>query len=92
MQHRKYNYRCVIAGWDSTCQATEQWIRQMGVDRLPKGRHQPFYRVWASDGSDRYAAQENLMIALSPGPVVGFDYLRKRDTVRPFLLCAKRVL
>ncbi|GFN90268.1 F-box protein 21 [Plakobranchus ocellatus] len=69
MQHRKYSYRCVISGWDSTCQAPERWIRQMGVDRLPNGRHQPFYHVWAADGSDRYAAQENLEIAPTPGPV-----------------------
>ena len=82
MQHKKYHYRCVIAGWDSTCEASEQWIHQMGVDRLPLGRHQPFYHVWASDGSDRYAAQENLMIAPTPGPVVGYAYLTFKDTVR----------
>ncbi|RUS73899.1 hypothetical protein EGW08_018335, partial [Elysia chlorotica] len=69
MQHNKYDYRCVVCGWDSTCQAPEEWIRQMGVDRLPDGRNQPFYRVWVEDGSERYAAQENLRVAPTPGEV-----------------------
>ena len=36
------------------------WISQMGVDKLPNTDKQPFYNVLVSDGSNRYAAQENL--------------------------------
>lgn len=57
MQHRLFNYRCVIYGWDPLCAASENWIRQMGVPNLTKKNHQPFYNVLGEDGSTRYAAQ-----------------------------------
>ncbi|XP_054155597.1 F-box only protein 21-like [Oppia nitens] len=60
MLHKKYNYRCVIYGWDSKCAASRDWIYQMGVYRLPNKDKQPFYNVLVDDGSTRYAAQENL--------------------------------
>jgi F-box protein 21 len=44
-QHKRYDYIAVITGWDPECSSSEPWIRQMGVDRLPKGRQQPFYHV-----------------------------------------------
>ena len=42
-QHRRYGYRAIITGWDATCEATEQWVEQMRVDRLKGGRNQSFY-------------------------------------------------
>jgi F-box protein 21 len=66
MRHRQYNYKCVIYGWDSLCAASQDWIQQMGVENLPKKGHQPFYNVLVEDGSTRYAAQENLEVALEP--------------------------
>ncbi|RDD46506.1 F-box only protein 21 [Trichoplax sp. H2] len=60
MQHRRYNYTCVIYGWDYECRMTQAWVTQMGVDMLPNGTKQPFYNVLVEDGSQRYAAQENL--------------------------------
>ena len=33
----------------------------MGVHKLPHAENQPFYRVLVSDGSERYAAEENLV-------------------------------
>ncbi|KAG2438376.1 hypothetical protein HYH02_010831 [Chlamydomonas schloesseri] len=49
MQHRVYGYRGVIVDWDPRCDMDEEWIRHMGVDRLPGGgRAQPFYRVLVS--------------------------------------------
>ncbi|CAI8022711.1 F-box only protein 21, partial [Geodia barretti] len=57
MKHKRYNYRCVIYGWDEKCVQSEDWIAQMRVDQHPPGRHQPFYNVLAHDGSNRYAAQ-----------------------------------
>ena len=48
---------CVIYGWDSKCQASQEWIIQMGVDHLPKKHLQPFYNVLVEDGTNRYAAQ-----------------------------------
>ncbi|CAG2216605.1 FBXO21 [Mytilus edulis] len=55
---KKYNYMCAIYGWDSKCQASQEWIYQMGVNHLPKKDKQPFYNVLVDDGSNRYAAQE----------------------------------
>jgi F-box protein 21 len=61
MKHRMYHYRCVIYGWDESCEMSEAWIAQMGVDQSPGGRHQPFYNVMAHDGSNRYASQANMI-------------------------------
>lgn len=44
-QHKRYGYEGVIAGWDPKCDAGEDWIRQMNVDRLSNGREQSFYHV-----------------------------------------------
>ena len=44
-RHRRYAYLGVITGWDHMCLSGEHWIQQMGVDRLPQGRSQPFYHV-----------------------------------------------
>ncbi|XP_056008916.1 F-box only protein 21-like [Ostrea edulis] len=60
MRHKRYNYLCTIFGWDSTCQASREWILQMGVHMLPRKDKQPFYNVLVEDGSIRYAADENL--------------------------------
>lgn len=60
MKHKRYDYMCVISGWDSTCQASRDWIIQMGVHMLPRKDKQPFYNVLVEDGSIRYAADENL--------------------------------
>ncbi|GFS36828.1 f-box only protein 21 [Nephila pilipes] len=61
MRHQKYNYRCVIYGWDSVCTASNDWISQMGVFDLKHKDKQPFYMVLVDDGTNRYAAQENLI-------------------------------
>jgi F-box protein 21 len=44
-QHKRYNYEGVITGWNVTCEAGDEWIQNMGVDRLPNGRDQAFYNV-----------------------------------------------
>jgi F-box protein 21 len=44
-RHTRYHYEGVITGWDTVCDAGEEWINNMGVDRLPGGRVQPFYHV-----------------------------------------------
>ncbi|XP_046356028.2 F-box only protein 21-like [Haliotis rufescens] len=66
MKHKRYDYTCVIFGWDETCQASEEWIVQMGVHNLTKQHKQPFYSVLVEDGSNRYAAQENMLYTDSP--------------------------
>ena len=38
----------------------------MGVDKLERKDKQPFYNVLVSDGSNRYAAQENLQPLTRP--------------------------
>ncbi|KAF2155332.1 YccV-like-domain-containing protein [Myriangium duriaei CBS 260.36] len=60
LQHRRYGYVGVIRRWDPNCQAAETWIAEMGVERLSKGRWQPFYDVLAEDRSQRYVAEENI--------------------------------
>ncbi|XP_064477485.1 F-box only protein 21-like [Ornithodoros turicata] len=69
MKHKKYHYQCVIYGWDSTCAANRDWIYQMGVYNLSRKDRQPFYNVLVEDGSNRYAAQENLTISTDPSPI-----------------------
>jgi F-box protein 21 len=44
-QHKRYSYEGVVTGWDVSCDAGEDWIQNMGVDRLSSGRHQAFYHV-----------------------------------------------
>lgn len=44
-RHRRYHYYAIITGWDSECDAEEQWVRRMGIDRLQAGRNQSFYHV-----------------------------------------------
>ncbi|OJJ43329.1 hypothetical protein ASPZODRAFT_917591 [Penicilliopsis zonata CBS 506.65] len=61
-RHRRYNYRAIIIGWDSECGADEQWMRQMGIDRLQAGRHQSFYHALVEDKTFRYVAEENIEI------------------------------
>lgn len=46
-KHRRYNYQGVIFGWTRTCNPEDgdEWIQRMGVDRLARGRQQPFYHA-----------------------------------------------
>lgn len=41
--HKRERYVAVICGWDEQCKMENRWIRQQGVDRLPRGRSQSFY-------------------------------------------------
>lgn len=64
MHHRRYDYYCVIFGWDPTCSASEEWMLQMGIHSLTRAHAQPFYNVLVNDGSTRYAAEENLELVI----------------------------
>lgn len=44
-EHGRYRYEGIITGWNSSCDAGEEWIQHMGVDRLSNGREQSFYHV-----------------------------------------------
>lgn len=44
-RHRRYRYKAIVTGWDIECEASENWMRTMGIDRLQTGRHQSFYHV-----------------------------------------------
>ncbi|KAK3621939.1 hypothetical protein LTR56_014565 [Elasticomyces elasticus] len=59
-KHRRYHYEGVVVGWDTKCKAEDRWMEQMQVDRLPRGREQPFYNVVADDKTVRYVAEENI--------------------------------
>ncbi|KAJ5555468.1 hypothetical protein N7461_003938 [Penicillium sp. DV-2018c] len=61
-RHRRYHYEAIITGWDSECNAGEQWMGRMGIDRLEAGRQQSFYHVLVADRSVRYVAEENIEV------------------------------
>ncbi|KAH7345414.1 hypothetical protein B0J17DRAFT_639794 [Rhizoctonia solani] len=68
-RHRKFGYMGLVTGWDKECKADEDWIQAVGVNELPRGRHQPFYSVVGEDGGTRYVAEENIV----PLPTVPKD-------------------
>ena len=53
----RYNYHCVIYGWDPKCECSKEWQDHMGIHRLEDKDKQPFYNVFVEDGSNRYAAE-----------------------------------
>ncbi|EIN13966.1 YccV-like-domain-containing protein [Punctularia strigosozonata HHB-11173 SS5] len=59
-RHNKYEYDGVIVGWDPVCAESEQWMNQMKVDELNRGRRQPFYQALVTNGPSRYVAEENI--------------------------------
>ncbi|KAJ1311868.1 hypothetical protein OPQ81_010327 [Rhizoctonia solani] len=60
-RHAKFGYMGLVTGWDKECNADEDWIQAVGVNQLPRGRHQPFYSVIGEDGGTRYVAEENII-------------------------------
>lgn len=44
-RHKRHNYTAVVTGWDSECDATEEWIWRMRIDSLAGGRTQAFYHA-----------------------------------------------
>jgi F-box protein 21 len=44
-KHKRFRYMGVVIGWDVNCDASEEWMAQMGVDELGRGRWQSFYHV-----------------------------------------------
>ncbi|KAI9717423.1 MAG: hypothetical protein M1812_004775 [Candelaria pacifica] len=67
-QHKRYDYQAVITGWDVECGAGEQWMQQMQVDKLSRGRHQSFYHALVEDRSIRYVAEENIEVVTPEVP------------------------
>ncbi|KAG2062271.1 YccV-like-domain-containing protein [Suillus hirtellus] len=59
-KHAAHGYVGYVYGWDPSCAADEDWIREMGVDLLSRGRHQPFYHALDQSGSLRYVAEDNI--------------------------------
>ncbi|KAM4707993.1 F-box only protein 21 [Discoglossus pictus] len=62
MRHVRYDYSCVIFGWDPVCMMPPDWIENMVLQNgvLQHGANQPFYSVLLEEGSCSYVAQENL--------------------------------
>ncbi|KAG8752907.1 hypothetical protein FRC11_007898, partial [Ceratobasidium sp. 423] len=75
-RHIKFGYMGLVTGWDKECKADEEWIEAVGVNQLPRGRHQPFYDVIGEDGGTRYVAEENI----APLPAVQADGEQDRVT------------
>ncbi|KAL0579456.1 hypothetical protein V5O48_002562 [Marasmius crinis-equi] len=76
-QHRAYHYIGCIFGWDPVCAASEDWIREMNVKSLPRGRYQPFYQSFCNDGSIRYVAEDNVTSLPDPEEEVFINFHRK---------------
>ncbi|TKA50992.1 hypothetical protein B0A53_05684 [Rhodotorula sp. CCFEE 5036] len=91
-RHRLFGYLAITRGFDYRCEAGEQWIRQMRVDTLPYGRHQPFYHVVVEDGSARYVAQENITdSAQYPVSDAEVDSFLEQESLGRYFRCRKRV-
>ncbi|XP_053557660.1 F-box only protein 21 [Bombina bombina] len=73
MRHKRYNYSCVVFGWDPVCMMPPDWIENMEVHVLQNGPNQPFYSVLLEGGDCSYVAQENLEIHPSPEEIVHTD-------------------
>lgn len=62
VHHIRYDYRGVIVGYDTTCQAADEWyeLQTKGKDYKP-AKEQPWYHVLV-DGAvhQTYVAQQNL--------------------------------
>ena len=67
VRHRRYGYRGVVVDLDRTCQADEDWYRQL---RTQPRRSQPWYHVLVHQrGHSTYAAQQNLTADDSAEPI-----------------------
>ena len=53
----RFPFTCVIYGWDASCEASDSWIDEMGVNDLKDKQCQPFYHVIDDEGSTTYVAQ-----------------------------------
>lgn len=76
-QHARCSYTGCIIGWDLTCKASEQWLRQMEVDSLTSGESQPFYHTLSDDGTSTYVAEENIVPI---NPTIQFVQMLYRTT------------
>lgn len=67
IRHKIWGYRGVIVGWDHTCRAPEDWIKQMHPKEKPHWRNMPNYSILV-DTRDRltpqltYVPEENIEI------------------------------
>ena len=61
-RHKRFQYHAVITGWDSECKESDQWMSQMRVHDLNRGKYQSFYHVLVEDCSIRYVAEENIQL------------------------------
>ncbi|QRV90550.1 hemimethylated DNA-binding domain protein [Ceratobasidium sp. AG-Ba] len=51
----------LIIGWDEVCKTDGRTvIAAPGIDMLPRGRRQPFYKVLGPNGTSRYLAEEQM--------------------------------
>ena len=67
-QHKRFQYYAVIIGWDVECRASDQWMSQMRVHDLARGKQQSFYHVLVEDRSTRYVAEENIRLSQQGPP------------------------
>ncbi|MEW5316228.1 MAG: hypothetical protein WDW38_007609 [Sanguina aurantia] len=55
VEHAVHGFSGVVAGWDAQCCESEEWMAEVGVEKLKQGVRQHFYHVlvdsrdWASD-------------------------------------------
>jgi F-box protein 21 len=93
-QHRRYGYKAFIIGWDTLCEADAEWIETMQIKSLTRDVKQPFYNVVVEDKSQRYVAEENIvMLTEQPGAqlmaLAGQYFKRWDDREHKFLSIIK---
>ncbi|CAH2073986.1 unnamed protein product, partial [Iphiclides podalirius] len=62
--HKYHEYQCIVRGWDRVCSV--HWPYCISNQNLIYGFDQPYYRVIATDQSERYIPQEHLLPVPNP--------------------------
>lgn len=65
IRHARLGYRGVICGMDWQCFESSEWMEKNGVDKLQRGRQQPFYQLLVDMQQSpstlvAYVAEENI--------------------------------
>ena len=47
----------VISSWDLSCDKSDEWMEEMGICNLPRGRNQPCYRLYCQNNRTLYVAE-----------------------------------
>lgn len=66
MKHKTDGSMGVITGWYTPCKPPLEWMGPREIEELTDGFNQPFYNIFADDGSSHYIPQEHLLLSSKP--------------------------